>query len=123
MDTIKIWLGVPGAEERAKAKKYGKLADKLEEKKSEIKEYYDDASNNLEACNSALICNPDSAQGLILTTFDTHQERWKEKYDRILNNVEMGITGLESCIKMARQMEETWNQIADSKEAQARGGF
>lgn len=123
MGFIKLLLGYPGAAEREKAKKYGKLADKLEEKKSEITEYYDDASNNLEASNSALICNPDSAQGLILTTFDTHQEIWKEKYDRILNHVDMGIVGLENCIKMARQMEEMWNQIAESKEAQAFGGF
>lgn len=123
MDNIKMWLGVPGAEARVKAKKYGRLAEILMEKSREIQEYYEDAYNNLEASNTALMSNSDSAQGLILTDFNTHRDNWNMQYNRILNNITMGIQSLDMCIRTATQMQEYWNRTAEMEERKANGGF
>lgn len=59
-------------------------------------------SNSIEIMNnvfqqeeSNMTANPDSAMGLIITTFDEKEVMWKEHAQEIIREMDLGITGLE----------------------------
>lgn len=118
MDSIKLWF-----EAKNKARKYGNLVSLLESKISEIQSCYDDAYNNLDASNQALTSNENSAEGLVMTDFVTHEENWVAKYEKILNNITTGLESLDLRKEEAEQLQSYWLEVAQAEEAKFFGGF
>ena len=112
-----------GSEARAKAEKYRKLVERLEGYTSEIQQFYDDADAHLVASHTSLISNESSAEGLIITKFDLHEEKWNAKRIRVLNNVTTGMQNIRIKISSARQLETYWLQVAEMEEMRANAGF
>lgn len=112
-----------GREAREKAKKYGKLADALEEKTSIMTTQVDAMSDELTVVHNTFLCNPDAGEGLLNDTFELHEAMWENDYVLILSNMRMGISDLKSKAASARQLETYWNQIADMEVARASAGF
>lgn len=118
-----MFMGCPGAEYRIKADKYGKLARTLKKKKDQISEQMESEKAVLETSYNLFLSNENSAEGMIISTFDTHVDNWKDEYEIILRNIEAGIDSLEGLIKRAEGYEEFWNQKAEIEERKAHAGF
>lgn len=113
--------GGAGAESRAKAKMYEEVADYLEGKISELESSIDLVENALIAQDETFQSNEDSAQGMIITTFDLKEESvWKPQYERIIFGMRQGVLSLTYRKTAARQLQAYWENCAKLEEAKAR---
>ena len=77
------------AEYRQKAKKYERLVIYLEEKISLIGTKLEDVKQDLSSQHECFTVNPESAQGMLITTFDSKVSMaWKRQYETIITNME-----------------------------------
>lgn len=119
-------FGGPGSEARAKAKKYGNLAEKLEGNIAKIKGTLEVVETALASSHESFLSNSTAAEGMLNTDFEEHEENWKTEYTMILNRVNAGIQSLELRKNAAREWEAHWYQVAEMEEMEAmmtNGGF
>lgn len=111
------------SEARQKARKFGKLANILEAKASEMTTQVDTVADELTGAHNTFLSNPDAGEGLLNDTFELHEGMWENDYTLIVSNMRMGISDLKSKATSARQLETYWNQVADMEEVRASAGF
>lgn len=118
-----FWDGLfgekPGAAEREMARKYGQLAETLSQKKIEIVTEKTLAETTLETLHTKFTSNEDSAEGLIITDFDTHVTSWQEDYKAILNNIDLALSVLTNQIVSAQVMQSVYLSQAVRAEGDA----
>lgn len=111
------------SEARQKAEMYKKLADTLENKISTLNSAIESEETALLSCHNALTQYPDSAEGLIMDSFETHEEAWKGKYRIIISNMKMGVQSLKILKDSARQLAAEWKRVADMEDMRRNAGF
>ena len=114
-----LFGGSPGAAEREMARRYARLAEKLSQKKIEIMTEKTLAETSLESLHTKFTSNEDSAEGLIITDFDTHVASWQENYKAILNNIDIALSVLGSRIVSAQIQQSVYLAKAAMAEAAA----
>lgn len=112
------------AEARNKVEKYTRLVTYLEEKIGSITARLEEAEQLLNSQHDLFMANPDSAQGLIITTFDDKESNaWKTQYETIIRNMHMGVGSLKIKKTSAEQIIIYWKQVAEMWEARIYAGF
>ncbi len=111
------------SEARQKAEMYEKLAETLGEKISKLEIEIENEETVLLSCHNSLITYPDSAEGLLMDSFETHEEIWKSKYEKIITNMKYGVQSLENLKNSARQLAADWKRVADMEDMKKNAGF
>lgn len=111
------------SEARQKAEMYEKLANTLEEKISKLENAIENEETVLLSCHNALITYPDSAEGLLMDSFETHEEIWKSKYEKIIANMKYGVQNLQNLKNTAKQLAADWKRVADMEDMKKNAGF
>ena len=110
------------AEYKAKANKYRDLIKYLDKKMELIKNELEEVEQELASQHKCFSCNPESAKGMLITTFDgMEQIVWKKQYEAILTNMSDGVNGLSEKVSKAGQLQEEWEEKAKAEEAKAYG--
>lgn len=111
-------------EYRKKARKYEKLVIYLEEKIALIDTKLEDVKQDLSSQHEYFTANPESAQGMLITTFDAKVSVvWKKQYETIITNMNTGLISLRMKKSSAEQLQIYWEQKAEIEEAKSFGGF
>ncbi len=112
------------AEYRKKARIYEQLVIYLDGKISSIAARIEDVKQNLNSQHNLFSANPESAQGLLITTFDSKESGvWKTQYETIISNMRQGLVSLKMRKSSAEQLQIYWEQKAEIEEAKIFGGF
>lgn len=111
------------SEARQKAERYAKLAKALEDEISRLEEDISDEKESLSSSHEKFIAYPDSAEGLIMESFETHEENWKRKYEIVIGNMETGVQSLKILKDSAGQLAADWKRVADMEDMNRNAGF
>ena len=106
------------AEAREKAAKFAILITTLESQIALINVDISDAETMLKNQHETFVVNADSAEGEILSTFDTKEsDVWKGQYEAIITKMKSGLLEVKTKKSSAEQSKIYWEQVAEMWEA------
>ncbi len=119
-----LFGGNSGSGAAEMAAKYAALVEFLEGIIAEIEEDVGMVEDALNKIHDAFQSYEDSAQGLIIDTFEFKENSvFHKQYTTIIQNMRMGVDDLEMKKDMAEQFKGLWEQKAELEEMQANAGF
>ena len=84
----------------------------------------EEVKQNLNSQHDFFSANPESAKGMLITTFDSKESGvWKVQYETIISNMRQGLVSLRMKKSSAEQLQIYWEQKAEIEEAKIFGKF